>query len=231
MVSSRVACAGRSRSTPCGCYGRSVKEIDLSIRGSEPSSKPDAGLWTVANGVSLIRLLAVPVFLWMLLGRDDVVAAAWLLAVIGATDFLDGSLARAFNQVSEIGKFLDPLADRAAIAAALVGGLIAGVLPGLIAWPLIIREAIVALGALYLVRRLHRNVEVKALGKAATLIVYISIPAFYFAAGDILPALLEPIGWATGVVGLVLYYKVTWDYFAELREGISASGGDRPPAK
>jgi len=213
------------------CLNPSQEGIHLTTRGTEPTSQPDAGLWTVANGVSFIRLLSIPVFLWLLLGKDDVVAAAWLLAVIGATDFLDGSLARALNQVSEIGKFLDPLADRAAIAAALIGGLIAGVLPALIAWPLIIREAIVALGALYLVRKLQRNIEVKTLGKAATLIVYISIPAFYLAAGDVWPAGLEPLGWATGVVGLVLYYWVTWDYITDLRKGLSASEEDEPLGK
>ena len=78
----------------------------------------------------MLRLAAVPVFLWLLLGRDEVVGSAWLLVVIGATDWLDGSLARAFNQVSEIGKFLDPLADRVAIVAAVIGGLVAGVVPG-----------------------------------------------------------------------------------------------------
>jgi len=156
------------------------------------------------------------------LGKDDVVAAVWLLGAIGATDFLDGSLARALNQESEIGKFLDPLADRAAIAAALVGGIMAGVLPGLIAWPLIAREAVVALGALYLVGKLRRNVVVKKLGKAATFMVYWSIPAFYLAAAGVGRWFFEPFGWVTGVIGLVLYYVVTFDYIGDLRDELSA---------
>jgi len=162
------------------------------------------------------------VFLWLLLGKDDVVAAAWLLGGIGATDYLDGSLARALNQVSEIGKFLDPLADRAAIVAAVVGGLIAGVIPGLIAWPLIARELVVALGAVFVVRRLHRNVEVKYLGKLATFIVYWAIPAFYLAAADVAAGFWEPFGWVTGVVGLVLYYVVTYAYFSDVKTQLRA---------
>jgi cardiolipin synthase len=170
----------------------------------------DAGLWTVANVVSMARLAAIPVFLWLLLGRDDIAGAAWLMLVIGATDWLDGSLARALNQVSEIGKFLDPLADRIAIVAALVGGLIAGVVPGIIGWLLLIREIVVAVGALFVVRRLGRNVEVKYLGKVATFIVYGAIPSFYFAAAG--TEVFEPIGWVSGIIGLVLYYAVTVDY-------------------
>ncbi len=167
-------------------------------------------MWTVANLISLARLAAVPVFLWVLLGRDDLVLAAWLMVIIGATDWLDGSLARALGQVSEVGKFLDPLADRVAIVAAVAGGLIAGVVPTLIAIPLLLREAVVALGALYLVRRLHRNVEVKYLGKVATLIVYGAIPSFYLAEAGV--AWFGPIGWVSGVIGLILYYVVTIDY-------------------
>jgi cardiolipin synthase len=167
--------------------------------------------------VSFIRLLAIPVFLWLLLGKDDVVAAAWLLGAIGATDYLDGSLARALNQVSEIGKFLDPLADRAAIVAALIGGIIAGVMPGIIAWPLIVREAVVAIGALFVVRRLDRNIEVKYLGKVATFIVYWTIPAFYLSAAGVAVGFWKPFGWVTGVVGLALYYAVTYFYFQDIR--------------
>lgn len=177
----------------------------------------DAGLWTVANVVSLLRLAAVPFFLWLLLGREDYVAAAWAMGVIGATDWLDGSLARRLNQVSEIGTFLDPLADRIAIFAAIVGGLIAGVVPALIAWPLIIREVVVASGALYLVRRFRENVAVKYMGKVATFIVYWSIPSFYLAAAEVADGFWRPVGWLTGIVGLVLYYWVTWDYFQDIR--------------
>lgn len=159
-----------------------------------------------------------------MLGLDEVVAAAWLLGVIGATDYLDGILARALDQVSEIGKFLDPLADRAAIVAAVVGGLIAGVLPPLIAWPLMVREVVVGAGALFLVGRLERNVEVRWLGKMATFIVYFSIPAFYLAAAGVAVGFFETFGWITGVVGLVLYYVVTWQYAQDVRAAMVPAG-------
>ena len=88
-------------------------------------------IFTVPNLVSLVRILMIPAFLWLLFGRDDPAAAGWLLGGIGATDWVDGYLARRLDQVSEIGKVLDPLADRGAVAAAVIGGWIAGALP----WP------------------------------------------------------------------------------------------------
>jgi cardiolipin synthase len=191
---------------------------------TEPAND-DAGLWTVANVVSLLRLAAVPVFLWVLLGLDEVAMAAWILLVIGLTDWLDGSLARALGQVSEIGKFLDPLADRTAIVAAVIGGLIAGVVPGLIAWPLLIREAVVAVGALLLIGRLKENVEVKYLGKLATFIVYGAIPAFYLASAGV--EIMEPIAWISGVIGLVLYYAVTIDYARDVLAKLNAQEAGR----
>ena len=80
-----------------------------------------AELWNVPNGVSLVRLALIPVFVWLLV-IGEYGWAGILLAVIGATDWIDGYLARRLNQVTEIGKFLDPLADRLAVAVAVIGG-------------------------------------------------------------------------------------------------------------
>ena len=73
-------------------------------------------IFTLPNAISVIRIGMVPVFVWLLLGSDSPAAAGWLLAVIGGTDWIDGFLARRLDQVSEIGKFLDPAADRLAVA-------------------------------------------------------------------------------------------------------------------
>ena len=70
------------------------------------------GILTVPNLVTVIRLACVPLFCWLLFERNDRTAAAWLLAVLGATDWVDGYLARRLHQVSELGKVLDPTADR-----------------------------------------------------------------------------------------------------------------------
>src|SRR5688572_30048100 len=87
------------------------------------------GWLTVPNLVSGVRILAIPYFWYVLIGQDRVGLAAALIFLIGSTDWIDGYLARRLNQVSELGKLLDPLADRLMIASAVVAGLVAGVLP------------------------------------------------------------------------------------------------------
>lgn len=196
---------------------------DAQSQSEEPFH--DAGLWTIPNLISVIRLLAIPVFLWLLLGRDDPRSAAFLLITIGWTDFLDGALARKLGQTSEIGKFLDPLADRLAIFAAVAGGLVAGVLPGWLGWPLLGREILVGAGALYLVTRLKTNVTVRQLGKVATAIVYGAIPAFYLAAAGVEPDFLRLIGTLAGAVGLALYLTVTWQYVDDIRLAMRRQSG------
>lgn len=164
---------------------------------------------TIPNLISFIRLLLIPVFLWLLLGRDNPAAAGWLLGVIGATDWVDGYLARRLNQVSELGKLLDPLADRIAVVAAVIGGLISGDLPVWFAWALIAREAVIGVGALVVAVRGHTKLAVRKLGKLATLLLYFSVAGF-FAGQGWSPLLVA--AWVTGIPGLLLYYVVGVQY-------------------
>ena len=172
---------------------------------------------TVPNLVSGLRVLAVPYFWYVLLGQGNVGWAAALIFIIGATDWIDGYLARRLKQISEVGKFLDPLADRLMIASALVGGLIAGVLPALIAWGLIAREVVVGVGTLTLAARGLGKLDVLWLGKLATFLLYGALPSFYLTAAGILPWLFEPPAWISGVMGLLLYWYVGFQYAGEVR--------------
>ena len=79
----------------------------------EDAAPGEDRILTIPNVISVVRLLCVPVFLWLLFGQENRVAAAGaLLAVLGATDWVDGYIARHFDQVSNLGKILDPVADR-----------------------------------------------------------------------------------------------------------------------
>lgn len=167
---------------------------------------------TIPNLISLIRLGLIPVFLWLLLGRDDPFAAGWLLGAIGATDWVDGYLARRLDQVSELGKFLDPLADRIAIVAAVIGGLISGYLPSAFAWALIAREVLIGLGAIYVAVRGHTKLAVRQLGKLATFMVYIAV-AWFFVGTEW--EWIRAAAWIVGVPGLILYYVVGFQYFGD----------------
>lgn len=172
---------------------------------------------TVPNLISFVRLLAIPLFWWVLLVRDDVALAAWIVFIVGWTDWVDGYLARRLNQVSELGRILDPVADRLLIASALIGGLIAGVLPPWFGWGLIGREALVGIVALNLAARGGGTIEVRWLGKAATFALYGAIPAFYLAAAGFLEELMLPVAWGLGVIGLVLYWYTAILYVGDSR--------------
>jgi cardiolipin synthase len=69
-------------------------------------------VWTVPNALSLLRLLGVPLVVWLILGPEADLLAAVVLVLAGFTDWLDGYLARAWNQRSRVGQLLDPVADR-----------------------------------------------------------------------------------------------------------------------
>ncbi len=182
-----------------------------------------ADVFTVPNLVSIARLALIPLLLWLLLARDDPVAAGWLLGLIGATDWVDGWLARRLGQVTELGKFLDPLADRFAVAAGLIGGMIAGVLPAWFALAILAREAAISLGAVWLGWRARAKLAVRRLGKIATLLVYASVAWLFIGrGGDV--QWVEWLGWIAGVPGLVVYYYVGLQYLGDLRAVVA----DRP---
>src|SRR3954453_5586058 len=78
-------------------------------------------VWTLPNAVSMLRLLGVPLFLWLVLGPEADVLALLVLMLSGFTDWLDGYLARRLNQTSKLGEILDPVADRLYNLAGVVG--------------------------------------------------------------------------------------------------------------
>ena len=90
---------------------------------SSPAGSDESAILTVPNVITLVRLACLPLYLYLLFGRDNRVAAAVLLAVLGATDWVDGYVARHFHQVSNLGKVLDPMADRLLFFVG-VGGII-----------------------------------------------------------------------------------------------------------
>ena len=178
-----------------------------------------AELWNVPNVISLVRLALIPVFVWLVVIAEYGWAGV-LLGVIGATDWIDGYLARKLGQVTEVGKFLDPLADRLAVVVAVVAGLISGVLPAAFAITLIVREVLIGIGAIYGWTKGVAKLDVRWLGKAATLLLYVSITLFYVGVGfDI--DLLVFAAWVTGVPGLVMYYWVAVAYMADMRNAIA----------
>ncbi len=171
---------------------------------------------TIPNVISLARLALIPLFLYVLFGEDDPALAGWVLFVIASTDWVDGYLARRLNQISELGKLLDPLADRIAVAVAVTFGWVADVLVDWFAALIIVREALVGIAALVVLAMGGGRIDVRWLGKLATAMVYSAVTWFYWAEGYDW-AWLEGSAFAVGVGGLALYYYVMVDYAADIR--------------
>lgn len=184
---------------------------------TENTAVQDAGLWTLPNLISFLRILALPVFLWVLLGLDRPFLAAVLLGLISVTDLLDGMLARRLGQVSEIGKMLDPVADRLVVFAGVVGGMVAGLVPLWLGASLLIREAIIGPTTIYYLVRQNVRVPVRRMGKTATALIFFAVPFYYLTATSFVPLFWEVLATLLGVLGLALYLIVTWRYLGDLR--------------
>ncbi len=128
----------------------------------------------IPNTISIVRILLIPLFVYFFL-KGDWVTAALFLAGSGLTDFLDGFIARRFNQITELGKILDPIADKLTQAAVAVCMAIHQ--PMLI--PLlsifIIKEALMLCGSIFLLRRGMKPGPAKWYGKIATAAFYASM--------------------------------------------------------
>ncbi|MGH9190398.1 MAG: CDP-alcohol phosphatidyltransferase family protein [Acidimicrobiales bacterium] len=188
--------------------------------GDTRSSPGADRVMTIPNLLSFGRLLCVPVFLWLLFGRDNRVAAAFLLAVLGVTDWVDGYIARRFNQVSELGKILDPVADRLLLGVAVVAILIDGSVPPVIAWLAIAREGLVTVMALVLAALGARRIDVSREGKLGTFGLMVAFPLFLLGGGK---GLAAAIAWPVAGFGLALGWYAAANYIplglAALRQG------------
>lgn len=195
-----------------GCASASSRLTDNQSEQSDPPAAT-AGVLTLPNLISVIRLGLIPV-LWWWMATDHVAAAGWLLGIIGATDWIDGYLARRLNQVSEVGEFLDPLADRVAVGVAVIGGLVFDILPAWFAWAIIIREAVIGVGALAIAARARAKLDVRPLGKLATALLYFSIAWYFVGEGTPWDPLIW-LAWTAGIPGLIMYYVVGVQYLLD----------------
>ena len=99
---------------------------------------------TAPNVITMVRLLCIPLYLWLLFGAHRQIAAAVLLAVLGATDWVDGFVARRYGQVSTFGKVLDPTADRILVGTAVISIMVYGAVPLWFGLATIAREVLVS---------------------------------------------------------------------------------------
>ncbi len=185
---------------------------------------------TLPNLITLARLACLPVFLWLLFGKEDRAAAAALLAVLGITDWVDGYLARHLGQVSELGKILDPVADRLLFFVAAAGILIDGSVPTWFAVIVLVRETLVGGATIVLAALGASRIDVTWFGKAGTFGLMIAFPLFLASHSDLSWAdAAGVLAWVAGIPGLVLslYAAVLYIPIARraLREGRAVPSG------
>ena len=179
---------------------------------------------TLPNVLSALRLVGVPVFLWLILVPQADGLAVVLLAVAGFTDWLDGYLARRWHQISRVGQLLDPVADRLYILATLIGLLIRGIIPLWFVLLLISRDLILAVVLVFLKGRGVTGLPVHFLGKAATFCLLYAFPLLLLGDGSGWPAdAARVFGWAFAVWGTALYWWAAVLYLGQARRIMATS--------
>ena len=178
--------------------------------------------------MSVVRLLCIPLFLYLLFGRDNVAGAAWLMGGLGGTDWIDGYIARRFNQVSNLGKVLDPTADRLMFIVGLVGIIVYGVSPLWFFWLVLVREtlfgAIVALATAFGMKRF----DVTWWGKMATFLLMLALPGLLLGQSDFRYKLpFQITGWLCAIPGLIISYWTAFAYIPVIRANLRDGRADR----
>ncbi|WP_433262915.1 CDP-alcohol phosphatidyltransferase family protein [Actinosynnema sp. CS-041913] len=167
---------------------------------------PADRLLTIPNALSVLRLLGVPLFLYLLLGPQ---ADGWALVVLvaaGLSDWLDGKIARWLDQTSRLGTLLDPAADRLYILATLVAFVVRDIVPLWVAAVLVGREIVVGACLPVLRARGYGPFEVSYLGKGATFNLLYAFPMLLLAQGTSTAAqIARPVAYAFMVWGCALY--------------------------
>jgi cardiolipin synthase len=189
------------------------------------------GVLTIPNVVSIVRLCCVPLFLYLLFGRDNRAAAAYLLGALGATDWVDGYIARHFDQVSTVGKVLDPTADRVLLGVAIIAIMMDGSIPLWIGALTIVREVLVSGAVVVLAALGARRIDVTWAGKAGTFALMFAVPLFLGSHADNLgwQGLAGFLAWVFVIPGIILswyaaiaYVPLAVDAFREGRVGSAA---------
>jgi cardiolipin synthase (CMP-forming) len=197
--------------------GRVKEEPDIA---TEAASRR---VLTVPNALSLVRILLIPVFVLLLVDEDTRLGGFIVMAAVLSTDWVDGVVARRTGQVTELGKVLDPFADRLAMVAALVTLVALELFPLWAALVVGVREVVVLGAAAVITLTGGPRIDVRMLGKYATFTLMLGIPLIAWGnAGLPLDDLFLVLGWVWFPVGVLEYYAVTVAYAVDVRDAYAA---------
>jgi len=192
-----------------------------------------ARVLTIPNAISVARLAGVPVFVWLVLGVRTQAGDWWavgLLIASGASDWLDGKIARALNQQSRLGQVLDPAADRAYIVATVIALAIRAIIPWWLVILLAVRELMLGVVLLVLRRHGYGPLQVSFAGKAATLALLYAFPLLFLGAHAASYSEVARIaGWAFAIWGSALYWCAAVLYVEQARRILRGESGGQTP--
>jgi cardiolipin synthase len=176
------------------------------------------GILTIPNLLSFGRLLMIPVFVVLLLHHGTELAGLLVVGAVMSTDWVDGYVARKTNSVSELGKLLDPVSDRFAIAAAIVTLVVRGAFPLWAALLILVRDAVVFLVGILLLGSKGRRIDVRPLGKVGTFVLMTTVPMIAWGHFRLpLAQMMTAVGWVFFPVGILEYYAATALYMGDIR--------------
>lgn len=195
------------------------------MRGTTDTVPASSAVLTIPNVISAARIAAIPLFCWLTARPDTRLAGIALFAIVVGTDWLDGYVARRLAQVSELGRILDPVADRLAIAAGILTFAIVGIFPFWAALLVLVRDVAVLLGGATLLWSRNLRVDVRGIGKVATFSLMLAITWIAWGnAGGPLGDVLLAAGWLAFAIGIVEYYVATGIYAIDIRDAMASRG-------
>ena len=187
-----------------------------------------AGILTVPNLISVARLGCIPWFMWLLFGAEDRMWAALLLGGLGAPDWVDGWAARRLDQVSELGKILDPTADRLLLLVAVPCLLVDGTIPRWFALTVLVREVLVGAATLALAAFGARRIDVSWWGKTGTFALLWAVPCFLAGESRVpVDEAFTVMAWGFGLPGLAIAWWAAFGYLPVARRALAEGRADR----
>lgn len=177
-------------------------------------------VFTIPNLLTVVRFLGVPLFIWLVLAEQEYGYAALVLAIMGSTDWVDGYIARRFNQMSNLGRIMDPMADRLALIAVAVTLVVAGVVEWWYLLALLVPDAILLALSLYYFHG-HPDLPVSRIGKVRTALLLVGTPLLVLSKLPIPgTGFYSVIAWVCLGLGLVGHWIAGYNYFwAIIRKG------------
>ncbi|QCB98350.1 CDP-alcohol phosphatidyltransferase family protein [Arthrobacter sp. PAMC25564] len=203
-----------------------MRFIGAGTRSGQPLIHHDT-VFTVPNLLTVVRFLGVPLFIWLVLARQEYGYAALVLGIMSSTDWVDGYIARRFNQMSNLGRVMDPIADRLSLIAVAVTLVIAGVLQWWYLTALLVPDAVLLTLSLHYFHS-HPDLPVSRTGKLRTALLLTGTPLLVLSRMPIPAAeTCFVAAWIFLGLGLLAHWIAGYNYFrAILSKGKRLKIGD-----